>query len=81
MPMPFKHWLVDNGCSNPAQHFIAITTNKKAAQEFGAKDEHIFYFWDWVGGRYSLWSAVGLACGYSNRHGELRGITQRCSFN
>jgi len=56
-----KHWLVDNGCSNPAQHFIAITTNKKAAQEFGAKDEHIFYFWDWVGGRYSLWSAVGLA--------------------
>jgi glucose-6-phosphate isomerase len=56
-----KHWLRDNGCSDPEQHFVAVTTNRKAAQEFGAKDNYIFYFWDWVGGRYSLWSTVGLA--------------------
>ncbi|MFT5134529.1 MAG: glucose-6-phosphate isomerase [Gammaproteobacteria bacterium] len=53
-------WLKQNGCKNLERHIIAVTTNQAAARDFGATDEYIFYFWDWVGGRYSLWSAVGL---------------------
>ncbi|TXR35771.1 glucose-6-phosphate isomerase [Ectopseudomonas mendocina] len=52
------------------RHFIAVTSNRKAAIEFGIGEENIFPMWDWVGGRYSLWSAIGLpialAIGISN---------------
>lgn len=41
-------------------HFVTTTANPSAAEKFGIKPENIFEFWDWVGGRYSLWSAVGL---------------------
>lgn len=44
----------------PASNLIAVTTNKAAALEFGVPATQIFEFWDWVGGRYSVWSAVGL---------------------
>jgi glucose-6-phosphate isomerase len=43
-----------------AKHFVAVSTNIKAASDFGILPENIFEFWDWVGGRYSLWSAIGL---------------------
>lgn len=43
-----------------ARHFVAISTNKKAVQAFGIAPENMFVFWDWVGGRYSVWSAIGL---------------------
>jgi len=43
-----------------ARHFVAVTTNKQAAVEFGIMEENMFEFWDWVGGRFSLWSAIGL---------------------
>jgi glucose-6-phosphate isomerase len=43
-----------------AQHFVAVTSNTKAAAEFGIAADNVFAMWDWVGGRYSLWSAVGL---------------------
>jgi glucose-6-phosphate isomerase len=43
-----------------ARHFVAVTTNKKLASDFGILEENMFEFWDWVGGRYSLWSAIGL---------------------
>jgi glucose-6-phosphate isomerase len=43
------------------RHFIAVTANRQAAREFGIPEGNIFEFWDWVGGRYSLWSAVGLS--------------------
>jgi len=43
-----------------ARHFVAVTANKKSAAEFGILEENMFEFWDWVGGRYSLWSAIGL---------------------
>jgi len=43
-----------------ARHFVAVTANATAAREFGLGDEAVFGFWDWVGGRYSLWSAIGL---------------------
>lgn len=51
-------------------HFIAISTNKEAVSEFGIDLNNMFEFWDWVGGRYSLWSAIGMsiacAVGYDN---------------
>jgi glucose-6-phosphate isomerase len=52
------------------KHFVAISTNTEAVESFGIDKENMFRFWDWVGGRYSLWSAIGLsiACyiGYDN---------------
>ncbi len=43
-----------------ARHFVAVSTNTPAVKAFGIDPDHMFGFWDWVGGRYSLWSAVGL---------------------
>ena len=43
-----------------AKHFVAVSTNTKAVQSFGIDTANMFSFWDWVGGRYSLWSAIGL---------------------
>ena len=52
------------------KHFVALSTNKDAVESFGIDSANMFEFWDWVGGRYSLWSAIGLsiACtiGYEN---------------
>jgi glucose-6-phosphate isomerase len=55
-------WLQESGCSKSqiANALYAVTTNIPAAKEFGVNEENIFPFWDWVGGRYSVWSAVGL---------------------
>ncbi|MFA6020622.1 MAG: glucose-6-phosphate isomerase [Rhodospirillales bacterium] len=44
-----------------ARHFVALSTNTKAVAEFGIDTDNMFEFWDWVGGRYSLWSAIGLS--------------------
>ena len=57
-----RRWFVDltNSEKAVARHFVAVTTNKEAATEFGILEENMFEFWDWVGGRYSLWSAIGL---------------------
>jgi len=53
-----------------ARHFVAISTNRKEVGAFGIDQENMFVFWDWVGGRYSLWSAIGLSIvcsiGYEN---------------
>ncbi len=43
-----------------ARHFVSVSANVKAAEAFGIRPENVFGFWDWVGGRYSLWSAIGL---------------------
>ncbi len=60
-----------------AQHFVALSTNEKAVTEFGIDPQNMFVFWDWVGGRYSLWSAIGLSIaltvGYDNFESLLRG--------
>jgi glucose-6-phosphate isomerase len=48
-----------------AKHFVALSTNAKAVSAFGIDDANRFEFWDWVGGRYSLWSAVGLSIALS----------------
>jgi len=53
-------WLRANGVTDPLDHFAAVTANPKAARDFGISEKRIFQFWDWVGGRYSLWSSIGL---------------------
>ncbi len=57
-----RQWMLDNGCSQQqlSQHFIAVSSNVEKAAEFGIAPENILPMWDWVGGRYSLWSAIGL---------------------
>ncbi|WP_119461764.1 glucose-6-phosphate isomerase [Rhodospirillaceae bacterium SYSU D60014] len=57
-----RSWFLENGgdMASLAQHFVAVTNNKDAAAAFGIDPQRTFEIWDWVGGRYSLWSAVGL---------------------
>ncbi len=57
-----RKWFVDLvGDENAvAKHFVAVSTNLEATGEFGIDPDNVFEFWDWVGGRYSLWSAIGL---------------------
>jgi glucose-6-phosphate isomerase len=55
-----RHWLEQHGCNDAAAQFVAITANPAAAVEFGIRPDRVFRFWDWVGGRYSVWSSVGL---------------------
>ncbi len=57
-----------------ASHFVALSTNKEAVESFGIDSANMFEFWDWVGGRYSSWSAIGLSIALSigfNRFEEL----------
>ncbi|MCK7545566.1 glucose-6-phosphate isomerase [Marinobacter bryozoorum] len=57
-----RQWLLDAGATEAdlARHFVAVTANADAAHRFGIAEEAVFPMWDWVGGRYSLWSAIGL---------------------
>ena len=67
-----RDWFIANGGSaeDVAKHFVALSTNEKLVTAFGIDPENMFGFWDWVGGRYSLWSAIGLSIslsvGYDN---------------
>ena len=57
-----RDWLIAAcGKDAPARHFVAVSTNTDAVTAFGIDSANIFGFWDWVGGRYSVWSAVGLS--------------------
>ncbi len=57
-----KAWLVQAlGADAVARHFIALSTNEKAVRTFGIDPANMFEFWDWVGGRFSLWSAIGMS--------------------
>ncbi len=58
-----RQWLVDHlgAQAAVARHFVALSTNRDAVVEFGIDPANMFEFWDWVGGRYSLWSAIGLS--------------------
>ncbi len=58
-----RAWLLEkaNDPAAVAKHFVAISTNEKAVVAFGIDKKNMFPFWDWVGGRYSLWSAIGLS--------------------
>jgi len=74
-----KDWFLKSGATEAdvAKHFVALSTNIQSVKAFGIAEENIFEFWDWVGGRYSLWSAIGLSIvlsvGYENFEQLLRG--------
>ncbi|WP_191602139.1 glucose-6-phosphate isomerase [Marinomonas algicola] len=77
-----RDWFLSNGGSqeNVGKHFAAVSSNVKKAVDFGMEKENIFPMWDWVGGRYSLWSAIGLpvaiAVGMDNFYNLLDGAHQ-----
>ncbi|HHJ16146.1 MAG TPA: glucose-6-phosphate isomerase [Gammaproteobacteria bacterium] len=58
-----RRWLLEAAPDETAvaRHFVAMSTNREAVQAFGIDPVNMFVFWDWVGGRYSLWSAIGLS--------------------
>lgn len=58
-----RQWFLNSGAKTEdiAKHFAALSTNAKDVAAFGIDTENMFEFWDWVGGRYSLWSAIGLS--------------------
>lgn len=61
-----REWLVGSlGEDAVARHFVAVSTNRDAVESFGIRADNMFAMWDWVGGRYSLWSAVGLSIALS----------------
>ncbi|MGU9939544.1 glucose-6-phosphate isomerase [Empedobacter brevis] len=58
-----KKWFLDSDAieADVAKHFVALSTNAEGVSDFGIDTANMFQFWDWVGGRYSLWSAIGLS--------------------
>ncbi len=74
-----RQWFLQQGHSDAdiAKHFVALSTNLEAVSAFGIDADNMFRFWDWVGGRYSLWSAIGLSIaltiGYDNFEKLLTG--------
>ncbi|UYQ95078.1 glucose-6-phosphate isomerase [Chitinophaga horti] len=74
-----REWFLEHAKdeAHVAKHFAALSTNEKAVKAFGIDTDNMFGFWDWVGGRYSLWSAIGmsiaLTVGFSHFKGLLEG--------
>ncbi len=74
-----RDWFLANGGKpiDVAKHFVALSTNETEVEKFGIDPQNMFVFWDWVGGRYSLWSAIGLSIaatiGYDNFEQLLKG--------
>src|SRR5204863_7455299 len=74
-----KDWFLKSARepAHVAKHFVALSTNEAEVTKFGIAKENMFAFWDWVGGRYSLWSAIGLSIaltiGYENFEELLKG--------
>jgi glucose-6-phosphate isomerase len=74
-----RRWFLDQARDEKhiAKHFVALSTNTREVAKFGIATENMFVFWDWVGGRYSLWSSIGLsialAIGFANFEQLLEG--------
>ncbi|HEX6915653.1 MAG TPA: glucose-6-phosphate isomerase [Chitinophagaceae bacterium] len=74
-----RSWFIEKAGDEKhvAKHFVALSTNEEKVTDFGIDKANMFQFWDWVGGRYSLWSAIGLSIaltiGYDNFEQLLRG--------
>lgn len=74
-----REWFLKSAgdIAHVAKHFVALSTNEKEVTKFGIDKANMFEFWDWVGGRYSLWSAIGLpialTIGYENFEDLLKG--------
>lgn len=72
-----RAWLVNAlGEAAVANHFVAVSTNADAVQAFGIDRENMFEFWDWVGGRYSLWSAIGLPIALAIGHSFFEALLE-----
>ncbi|MFK5972795.1 MAG: glucose-6-phosphate isomerase [Flavobacteriaceae bacterium] len=76
-----KKWFLEHATQNDvSKHFAAVSTNVERISEFGIVDENVFPMWDWVGGRFSLWSAVGLSValsvGFENFNALLSGANE-----
>jgi len=77
-----RTWFLKSGAKEDdiQSHFAALSTNISAAEEFGIKSSNIFGFWDWVGGRYSVWSSIGLSLcctlGFDSFEQMLRGAEE-----
>lgn len=77
-----RNWFLESAKDEQkvALHFAALSTNEKEVVKFGIDKANMFEFWDWVGGRYSLWSAIGLSIaltvGYDNFESLLKGAHQ-----
>ncbi|TAH04398.1 MAG: glucose-6-phosphate isomerase [Sphingobacteriales bacterium] len=77
-----RNWFLQSGAKDAdvAKHFAALSTNAKAVADFGIDTQNMFGFWDWVGGRYSIWSAIGmpiaLSIGFANFEELLLGAHQ-----
>lgn len=77
-----RSWMLEQGCAEEdiRKHFVAISTNLKAIDQFGIAQENTLPLWDWVGGRYSLWSSIGLlismVTGYDNFERLLKGAEE-----
>nr|WP_315231168.1 glucose-6-phosphate isomerase [uncultured Flavobacterium sp.] len=76
-----RKWFLESATQEDiAKHFVAVSTNIQKVTEFGINPDNVFPMWDWVGGRFSLWSAVGLtislAVGYDNFDELLQGANE-----
>ncbi|PJE79835.1 Glucose-6-phosphate isomerase [invertebrate metagenome] len=77
-----RRWMIEQGCpdNDIRKHFVAISTNLSAIDQFGIDHENTLPLWDWVGGRYSLWSTIGLmislVVGYDNFERLLKGAAR-----
>lgn len=76
-----REWFLQSASQEDvAKHFVAVSTNIQKVTEFGIAENNIFPMWDWVGGRFSLWSAVGLsialAVGFDNFDELLKGANE-----
>ena len=76
-----KEWFLKSASQEDiAKHFVAVSTNIQKVTEFGINPDNVFPMWDWVGGRFSLWSAVGLsialAVGFDNYNDLLKGANE-----
>jgi glucose-6-phosphate isomerase len=76
-----KKWFLKTGTqSEVKKHFVAVSANVQKASDFGIEEKNVFPMWDWVGGRFSLWSSVGLsislAVGYDHFNALLKGANE-----
>ena len=72
--VPAERWAMQR---HVARHFVALSTNAKEVAAFGIDPTNMFEFWDWVGGRYSLWSAIGLSIALLVGMEQFRGVAAR----
>jgi len=69
-----KAWFLQSGGKDVSKHFVAVSTNYEATAEFGIHPDRVFVFWEWIGGRFSLWSSIGLSIAISIGYDEFSNL-------